>query len=184
MSAADATQDPLEPPTEVPAGQGLNLVLHEKLPESMVAPPEKAREIRVASTVSWWAGRLLHYYHSVYTGNQYTWAAQLSVNSSLQFDFYIRSAATYGGTACEMSVLDHTAGPLGVHTTPSLWIDLPGKVEQYWVDSCNPAMDHTVAVTLDFRWLLSALDPGLTRLRFQNSRMSAPFNDFVMTRIR
>jgi hypothetical protein len=185
MPADNATQTAQEPPpTPVSAGEGLNVSLHHPIPAEMVVPPEEALKIEEARTTNWWAGRLLHYYHSIYTGNTYTWAAQLSVNSNLQFDFYIFSGATYGGTACQMSVLDHTLGALGVYTTPSLWINLPGKGEQYWDDSCNPGRKRTIPVTLDFRWLVSAVDRGLTRLRFQNSRMSRPFNDFVMQRIR
>ena len=182
MTTPNLAEEELTAPMPVPFWEGL----HRTPPESMVAPAEfKAPEIGEAAAVNWWVNKEFRFYYSVPSGiNQYTWAAQLSVNASLEFDFYGFSAQTYGGTACERSVLDHIVGRFGVHTTPQYWIDLPGKGEEYWKDSCNPAIDQTVPVNIDYRWLVSPVDKGLTRLLFENSKYKWPFNKFIMRRIK
>jgi hypothetical protein len=81
-------------------------------------------------------------------------------------------------------VLDHIVGRFGVYTTPKYWVDLPGRGEEYWKDSCNPAIDQTIPVNIDDRWLVSPVDKGLTRLLFENSKYKWPFNKFIMRRIK
>ena len=132
--------------------------------------------------------RTYSYYHAVYAGNVYVWAAQLAINAELGVTYFQYISHTYGGTACERFVRNDLLGRLILHPSPPaafLWFEMPVRGDQVFKDACDPALDYTKPISGTDSYGVNLLDANGSYIQLYNGNYKGTgFDNFVMHRIK